>query len=165
MQYSLFRGGQDYYGSKAAKSAVNAAQYDELDMHNRLIEMVTTTFYHYLAALENHKVTLRSIEAVESELKQSRLRYEAGSELKSDVLSLEVQAAAHDQEIHAANAVELIKTGLKILLGLNADQAFSLDSKTTLPLPDTPESFQQLLSKAKQQRPDFLAANQRLEMA
>ncbi len=166
LQYSLFRGGQDYYGSQAAKSAVNAAQYDEQDMHNRLIEMVTTTFYHYLAALENHKVTLRSIEAVESELKQSRLRYKAGSELKSDVLSLEVQAAAaHDQEIHAANAVELIKTGLKILLGLNADQAFSLDSESDLTLPDTPEKFEQLLTKAKQQRPDFEAANQRLQMA
>lgn len=166
LQYSLFRGGQDYYGSQAAKSAVNAAQYDEQDMHNRLIEMVTTTFYHYLAALENHKVTLRSIEAVESELKQSRLRYKAGSELKSDVLSLEVQAAAaHDQEIHAANAVELIKTGLKILLGLNADQPFSLAPDNNLTLPDTPEAFEQLLSKAKQQRPDFLAANQRLKMA
>ncbi len=166
LQYSLFRGGQDYYGSQAAKSAVNAAQYDEKDMHNRLIEMVTTTFYHYLAALENHKVTLRSIEAVESELKQSRLRYKAGSELKSDVLSLEVQAAAaHDQEIHAANAVELIKTGLKILLGLNADQPFSLDAETSPPLPGEPEAFESLLTKAKQQRPDFLAASQRLEMA
>ncbi len=166
LRYSLFRGGQDYYGSQAAKSAVTAAQYDEQDLRNRLIEMVTTTFYHYLAALENHKVALRSIEAVESELKQSRLRYKAGSELKSDVLSLEVQAAAaHDQEIHAANAVELIKTGLKILLGLNADQPFLLDSASELRLPDKPEEFAQLLSKARQQRPDFLAASQRLEMA
>ncbi len=166
LQYSLFRGGQDYYGSKAAQSAVDAAQLDKTTVRNQLIEMITRSFYHYLAALENHKVALHAIEAVESELKQSRLRYAAGTELKSDVLSLEVQAAAaHDQEIHAANTVELIKTSLKILMGLTAEQALTLDSSHKPKLPQKPEDFTRLLAKAMQQRPDYRAADKRLQMA
>lgn len=166
LQYSLFRGGQDYYGSKAAQSGVDAAKLDKTTVRNQLIEMITRSFYQYLAALENHKVTLHAIEAIESELKQSRLRYAAGTELKSDVLSLEVQAAAaHDQEIHAANVVKLIKTSLKILMGLTAEQTLALDSNHKPELPPEPADFTQLLAKAMQQRPDYQAADKRLQMA
>ncbi len=165
-QYSLFRGGQDYYASKAAESAVVAATLDEAAIKNQLTEWVTSAFYAYLAALENHKVSLRSIEAVASELKQSKIRYDAGTELKSDVLSLEVQlAAAQDNEIHAANASELILTSLKTLLGLNSEQTFTIDTKAGHNLPKHPDSFNQLLADALAKRPELKAAEKRLEMA
>jgi outer membrane protein TolC len=163
---SLFRGGQDYYMSKAAELGVDAATQDQSAMRNQLIRIVSSTFYGYLAAVEAHKVAQRSIAAVDSELTQSRIRYDAGSALKSDVLSLEVQLAeAKDAEIQAANAIELARTGLKTLLGLNVNQLFNIDSSDKWDLPEQHTEFVDLLNKAIAQRPEIIAVNKRLAMA
>jgi outer membrane protein len=108
--YSLFNGGQDYQNKIAAELGVDAATLEESATRNQLIQSVTSAFYGVLAAKEAHKVAQRSIDAVKSELEQSRTRFEAGTVLKSDVLSLEVQLAeAQDAEIRAANAIELVE--------------------------------------------------------
>ena len=125
VSYSLFRGGQDYFQTKAAQLGVEAAQLEKSAIRNQLIQAVSSTFYVYLASIAADEVAIRSIEAVESELKQSRIRYEAGAVLRSDVLSLEVQLAqAQDTKIQTANAIKLAKTGLKQLLGLNCPSTF-----------------------------------------
>ncbi len=120
---SLFRGGQDYQNSKAAELGIDAAEFERSTVRNALIEAVTASYYAYLAAQEAQKVAKDSITAITSELKQSKLRYEAGTVLKSDVLSLEVKLAeAQEAEIRAANGIELAKTGIVTLLGLSTDQ-------------------------------------------
>ncbi|WP_036300263.1 TolC family protein [Methylomarinum vadi] len=164
--YSLFRGGQDYQRSKAAELGVEAAALNRSALRNRLIQAVHSAYYGYLAAVEAHKVTQRSITAVTSELKQSRTRYEAGTALKSDVLSLEVQLAqAQDDEIQAANAIELARTGLKTLLGLNAEKSLEIESGADWALPEADNGFAELLSQAMAQRPEILAANKQLAIA
>ncbi len=164
--YSLFRGGQDYFMSKAAESEVKAATFDQSAMHNQLIQMVSSAFYSYLAAVEAHHVTLRSIAAVSSELKQSRIRYRAGSTLKSDVLSLEVQLAeAQDNEIRAANTIELARVSLKTLLGLDSEEPFEIETAGNWKTPDPQNEYSALLTRALAQRPEIKAANQRLTEA
>ena len=69
--YSLFRGGQDYFQSKSAELGIEAATLEKKATHNQLIQAVSSTFYAYLAAIEADKISNRSIEAVENELKQS----------------------------------------------------------------------------------------------
>lgn len=164
--YSLFRGGQDYQLSKAAELGVEAATLNKSSMRNRLIQAVHSAFYAYLAAVEAHKVTQRSIEAVDSELKQSRDRYEAGALLKSDVLSLEVQLAqAKEEEIQAKNAIELTRTGLKTLLGLNAEQSLEIDSGAQWTPPTNNKAFDAMLQQAISQRPEMQVAQKQLEIA
>lgn len=164
--YSLFRGGQDYQRSKAAELGVEAATLNRSALRNQLIQAVHSAYYGYLAAVEAHKVTQRSITAVASELKQSRTRYDAGTALKSDVLSLEVQLAqAQDDEIQAANAIELARTGLKTLLGLTAERQLELDSTASWALPQADNSFTDLLNQALVQRPEIQAANKQLAIA
>lgn len=163
--YSLFRGGQDYYNSKAAKVAVEAATLEQTAMQNRLVQTVSSAFYAYLAAVDAHKVSQRSIVAIDSELRQSKIRYEAGSTLKSDVLTLEVQLAeAQDQEIQAANAIELARLGLKTLLGLEVHQSLTIDSSKHWELPEQQAELSTLLTQAMAQRPEIKAINKRLEM-
>ncbi len=165
-RYSLFRGGQDYYQSKAAGLGVETATLEKSAARNQLIQMVSSTFYSYLAAIEADKVAIRSISAVENELKQSRNRYEAGSTLKSDLLSLEVQLAeAQDSKIHTANTIELAKVGLKSLLGLSAHEAFEIDSTTQWVLPENKNTFAELLDKAMSQRPETEIASKQIKMA
>ena len=73
--YSLFRGGQDYYQSQAAQLGIEASELEKSATRNRLLNNVTAAYYGELAAIQAHKVSQRSIESVQSELDQSRVRY------------------------------------------------------------------------------------------
>jgi len=163
---SLFRGGQDYQNSKAAELGIDSAEFERSTVRNALIEAVTASYYAYLAAQEAHKVAQDSISAIASELKQTKLRYEAGTVLKSDVLSLEVKLAeAQEAQIRAANGIELSKTGLATLLGLSADQAFTVASSSMLPEAKLSASFNDLLELAMTQRPEVKAAANQVEIS
>ncbi len=163
---SLFRGGQDYQNSKAAELGISVAEFERASVRNALIEAVTASYYAYLAAQEAHKVAQDSISAITSELKQTKLRYEEGTTLKSDVLSLEVKSAeAQEAQIRAANGIDLAKTGIATLLGLSADQAFTVASSSMLPEPKLTTSFDDMLGLAMTQRPEVKAAANQVEIA
>lgn len=165
-RYSLFRGGQDYYNSKAAELGVDTANLDKSAVRNQLIQTVSSTFYAYLAAIEIDQVSDRSIEAVKKELQQSKNRYEAGVALKSDLLSLQVQLAeAQDKKIQTSNAIELTKIGLKSLLGITANQSFFIDPSNNWSMPQADRSFDDLLAIAMNQRPETQAAQKHIEIA
>ena len=164
---SLFRGGQDYQASKAAELGIDAAEFEHSSVRNALIEAVTATYYAYLAALEAQQAAQDAIAAIASELKQTRLQYEAGTVLKSDVLSLDVQLAeAQAAEIRAANGIEIAKTSLANLLGLSSFQAFTVaPSASLLTSPKLPASFNDLLEQAMAQRPEVKAAANQVEIS
>ncbi len=164
---SLFRGGQDYQNSEAAKLGIDAAEFERSAVHNALIEAVTATYYAYLAAQEAQKVAQESITAIASELKQTQLRFEAGTVLKSEVLSLDVQMAQmQEAEIRATNGIELSKTGLANLLGLAGSPAFTVASSASLlPQPKVTASFNNLLELAMTQRPEVKAAANQVEIS
>lgn len=157
--YSLFRGGQDYYLSEAAKLGIASSELEKSATRNRLINHVTAAYYGQLAAMDAHKVSVRSIDAVQSELKQSRINFQAGTLLKSDVLSLEVQLAeAKDAEIQAGNAIELANTMLKTLLGLSARENLTLNIEHQPGLPKAPGKFEKLVDEAFSHHPELKAA-------
>jgi len=164
---SLFRGGRDYQNSKAAELGIDAAELEHSIVRNALVEAVTASYYAYLAAQEAQKVAQDSIAAITSELKQTKLRYETGTVLKSDVLSLEVKLAeSQEAEIRAANGIEQSKAGIATLLGLTTDHAFTVASSSSrLPEPKITASFNDLLELALTQRPEVKAAATQVEIA
>lgn len=162
--YSLFRGGRDYYLGKAAELGVEASELEKSALRNHLLNNVTAAYYGELAAVAAHKISIGAVDAVDSELRQSRLRYEAGTLLKSEVLSLEVQLAeAKDAEIQAANAIELAQNMLKTLLGLGAGEPLSI-AEAEAALPTTPATYEELLDQART-HPELQAAQKRVEIA
>jgi outer membrane protein TolC len=164
--YSLYNGGQDLAQTKAAELGITGEALQASATRNQLVEVVTSTFYAILAAQEAHTIAERSIKAVQSELNQSQVRYDAGTELKSDLLSLRVKLTeAQDAEIQTANGVEQAKAGLKTLLGLDSNQTFGITEAsawTTLPK-ITP--FPSLLDQALTQRPEMQAATLKIAIA
>jgi TolC family type I secretion outer membrane protein len=163
-QMSLFRGGQDYYRKKAAELGVEAAELEREALHNRLAASVTAAYYAMLAAPRQVEAARRSVEAVESELKNARIQYEEGALLKSDVLSLEVRRAqARETELKAQNAVELTLSGLKTLLGQDSDEALALREAADAPA-GKPENLADLLNQALAHRPEMQAAARQMEM-
>ena len=163
---SLFRGGQDYQNSKAAELGIDAAEFERSSIHNALIQAVTATYYAYLAALEAQKIAQNSIAAIDSELKQTRIKHAAGTVLKSDVLSLEVKLAeAQEALIRAANGIETTKVNLANLLGLPNQQDFNIASSSIFTPPKLVNSFNELLEQAMSQRPEVKAAANQVEIA
>ena len=164
---SLFRGGQDYQASKAAELGIDAAEFERSTVHNALIEAVTASYYAYLASIEAQKNAQDSITAITSQLNQTKLQYEAGTTLKSDVLSLDVQLAeAQEAELRATNGIELAKTSMANLLGLSSFQTFTVaPSSSLLAKPKPPASFNDLLDQAMAQRPEIKAAANQVEMS
>jgi len=164
--YSLFRGGQDYYSSQAAQLGIEASELEKSATRNHLVNNVTAAYYGELAAIAAHKVSQRSIEAVQNELEQSRVRFAAGSLLKSDVLSLEAQLAeTREADLQAGNAIELAENMLKTLLGLSANEAFAINQTLEPPLPKTPGAFDDLLNQALASHPELQAAEKRVKIA
>lgn len=164
--YALFRGGQDYHANEAAKLGIEATQLEKSAVRNQLINSITTTYYAQLAAQAEQEVTLRAIEAVQSELNQSELKYQAGTVLKSDVLSLQVQLAqAKEEQLQAANSIELAKSLLKTLLGLSANDSLVIKESLNQALPKNTASFTELLNQAINQHPQLKAAEQKVAIA
>ncbi len=164
--YSLFRGGQDYYLKQAAELGVETAELEKVATRNHLANHVTATFYGYLAAQDAHELSQCSVAAVQSQLEQSKIRFDAGALLKSDVLSLEVQLAeAKDAQIQASNAIEMAKAMLKTLLGLSAEQDFTIGETLAQALPTTPAAFEVLLTQARGQHPEIKAVEKRVDIA
>jgi outer membrane protein TolC len=164
--YSLFRGGQDYYQSQAAKLSVEASEYEKSATRNRLLSNVTAAYYGELAAIDAHRISQRAIQAVQSELNQSQVRFDAGTVLKSDVLSLQVQLAeAKEQDIQSANAIEMAQNMLKTLLGLSVNDEFAINENQTSVLPAAPAGFDGLLNEALSHHPELKAAENRVAIA
>ena len=164
--YSLFRGGQDYYQSQAAQLGIETSELEKSATRNRLLSNVTAAFYGELAAIDSHKMSLRTIEAVQSELEQSRARFNAGALLKSDVLSLEVQLAeAQEADSQAANAIEMAHNMLKTLLGLSVTDAYTINVALESQLPKAPEGYNELLAKALSSHPELKAAEKKVLIA
>ncbi len=163
---SLFRGGQDYQNSKAAELGIEAAEFERSSIHNALIQAVTATFYAHLAAIEAQKNAQNAIVAIESELKQTQLKYDAGTVLKSDVLSLEVKLAeAQESQIRATNGIETAKANLVNLLGLPSQAIFNMASSSINTPPKLTTPFNELLEQAMGQRPEVKAAAKQVEIA
>lgn len=161
---SLFRGGQDYYRKKAAELGVEAAELERSALRNRLAASVTAAYYANLVAPRQVEVARHSLQAVDSELSMARIQQQAGALLKSDVLSLEVRRSqAKENELRALNAVELARSSLRTLLGLDSAEPLAIqDSAESPPLHDE-DNLNALINQALTQRPEVLAANRQID--
>lgn len=155
----LFRGGQDVARRAGAAQGLEAAKLERAALRNLLADAVIATFYALRAAPEQVEVARVSIDAVARALDQSRARFEAGAVLKSDVLSLEVRlAAAREAHVRAQNAVELARTGLRLLLALPADAPVEVAPAPDPTYAELPDAFAAALERALARRPEIQAA-------
>jgi len=162
---SLFRGGQDYYRKKAAELGVESAELERSALHNRLAASVTAAYYAVLAAPKQVEAARHSLDAVDSELKNARILHNEGALLKSDVLSLEVRRSqARETELKALNAVELTRSGLRTLLGVDTSETLEIRESADAPTPTQQDSVSGLMTQALVQRPEIQVAARQVEM-
>ena len=161
----LYRGGQDWERRQASALGVEAARLEQRALRNGLTEAVIATYYALLATPEQVQATRASIDAVDSALGQARSRFDTGTGLEADVLSLEVRLSeARENHLRAENAVELSRAGMRALLALppgTAVEAMPGDGMTAADLPSTPAEAQ---SRAAAHRPELAASGRLVEM-
>ncbi|HSP97658.1 MAG TPA: TolC family protein [Candidatus Dormibacteraeota bacterium] len=163
--FPIFRGGQDYLRRQAAELGVETAKLERLAVRNALTEAVIDAFYALVAAPQLADSAGASVRAVNTALDHARTGFDAGTVLKSDVLSLETRLAeAREGQLRATNAIELARTGLRTLLGQPAGQPLEITppvGDTTPTLPDTADAA---VTRATAARPEVGAAASQVAM-
>lgn len=163
--FPIFRGGQDYLRRQAAELGVEAAKLERLAVRNALTEAVIDAFYALVAAPQLADAAGASVRAVSAALDHARTGFDAGTVLKSDVLSLEARlAAAREEQLRATNAVELARTGLRTLLGLPAGQTIEIAPSAGAAAPPMPATADEAVSRATADRPELGAATSQVAM-
>lgn len=164
MQWSLFRGGQDYYLQQAAKLGIDADRAQQNAIRNDLATAVSAAFYDLLEAPQRVEVARRTLTTVSKELEFMQARRAQGMALKSDVLSLEVRLAqAREEEIRALNAKESARTALRTLLAAPPEARLEVVAGDSIEVPESPGEFSDWLQKALRHRPELVAAAKQAE--
>ncbi|MBX3024217.1 TolC family protein [bacterium] len=163
--FPIFRGGQDYFRRQAAALGVEAAKLERLAVRNGLTEAVIDAFYALVAAPQLAESAGASVRAVGAALDHARTGFDAGTVLKSDVLSLETRLAeSREQQLRASNAIELARTGLRTLLGQPAGRSLEIAPPPRDAAPALPDTLEAALARATAARPELAAAGRQVAM-
>ncbi len=161
---NLFAGGSHSLNKSRAEQGLKQALSGQKAATNELVAAVVDTYLAMLSAADAIDVAEQSVSLVEREIQSARVRYEGGSLLRADLLSLEVRRSqAREQVINAQAAHENLKAALRNLL----------DREATAPLEPVsgelgyspPESFEEALQIALDRRPELISAEAEVESA
>jgi len=165
VRYNLYRGGRDRLRRWVAQTGKDIRQLDRQEVENSLVASVIHAYYDIRAAEDFVQTAHASTETVRAQHQESRVKWEHGATLKSDVLSLEVRLAeAQEREIRAENSRKLTAAALANLLGGDADTPIQLAEADWDP-GDIPKDYELALAEALSKRPELLRARQRVEQA
>lgn len=166
LRYNLFNGGRDVLERWMAQTGKTISQLGRAEIGNGLTAAVIGGYYDVRAA-EAAVATVRSSEkAVASQWQETRTRWEQGSALKSDVLSLEVRLAeVREQLIQAENARRLAATALAHLMGLSGGGEEIHLGADDWEAGELPEEEVPAMAEAMANRPELLQGRERVRRA
>ena len=152
---NLFNGGRDYLRKRMAETGLRISEMDRDSIKNGLVTSVIHAYYSALAAEEYVGISEDSVKTAKKELATATVRYDAGSALKSDVLSLKVALARSEEDlIRARNNHTLSLSSLANLLGLNPDTPLRLEGNDRTPI-KVPDLYEEALVTAFARRPEL----------
>ncbi len=164
LMYSLFSGGRDYYGYKAAAARADAAQHM---LKGTELDVAMQARLDYIAALrerENARVTSELLRDVEERLRVSQEMFEGGRAPRYYLLRDETELANVVQmNTMAQSRVELALVSLKTTLGV--DLASPITLADTLKFTPVTLSIDEGIREARDRHPDLKAAIKQREAA
>lgn len=123
VQYRLYHGGRDHAALDAATAQRDAARLDQATVQSQLSFAVTRAFHIIRQAEETLQARQTAVEATSASLAVARARFQEGSLLKEDLLTMEVQEArSEEQRIQARHGLDLARRGFLNLLGLTGGE-------------------------------------------
>jgi len=118
-QYRLYSGGKDTANRQAASARVDGAATDRTSLYRLLAFEVVRAFHTVVQAEEMTDVREEALKAITASLEVAQARFEAGTLLQEDLLTIELQqATASENLIASRHAEELARRRFLNLLGL-----------------------------------------------
>jgi outer membrane protein TolC len=142
-----------------------AAKYNVKSARDLVVLVAGNLYLQSLAAAARVESAQAQLQTAQAVFDQATRLKEGGIVAGIDVLRAEVQLGSERQRLTAAqNDFEKTKLQLARVIGLPPGQAFTLsDDVPFTPLPEL--TLEQALERAYAQRPDYLAAQERLKAA
>ncbi len=151
---NVFRGGGDVLRERMARKEHRIHRLDRNAVRNDLVASVIGAYFDALAAGDHVKIAHQSVETVKAQLRSVRVRFEGGSVLRSDLLSMEVRLAqALEERIRAENRHELSLLALAHVMGLQQGQRLELSHDSWIS-PHFPPSLEEGTRMALARRPE-----------
>lgn len=155
MSQPLFQGGEALLGYSQARLGREMAGAYVLSSRQQLMFQVTQAYFGLQLAREKLGVVRKAQETAAQHLKIAQTRYQAGSVVRSDVLSAEVHLAKLTQEeMTAASQVKIAQSALDTVLGLQVATSRPLAPAPREPAP-LPPKLEDLQRTAQEKRPDL----------
>lgn len=159
---NLFKGGGDRLRARMARQEVRIQELERDAVRNGLVASVIGAYFGVLAAQDYVEVAEQSVRTVESQLRNVKVRFEGGSALKSDMLSVEARLAqAREERIRAENRHRLALAALVHLLGIENRVRLELSTDSWSP-PEIPPDLEAGLAVALQKRPELRRVREEL---
>ena len=164
VQQPLFTGGKILSLNKQAKNNLEATKYNYEEAKQNLILQVKEAYFGILVAQKYREVCQDAVEQMRAHLETVKGLYSAGTVPNIDLLRTEVQLANAEQTlIKAENGVELAKASFNTILG--KDLNLPVEVVNVFEVIEQDYNLDQLLKKAKSNRPEVYKIKHNIEMA
>lgn len=154
-QVSLFNGGRNILGRAIAKEDLTMNTWDSMAARNNVASQLVNAWYDSLSAGDFIKIAEESVATVKSQLDIMTVRFQGGSALKSDILSLNVRLAQAEEDLlKSKNRYKLATAALATILGVYPSRDISIDT-APFSLTGIPEKYEQGMAVALEHRPEL----------
>ncbi len=162
---NVYNGGRDILQRRIAGNDLDIQRMDRRAVENALVASVIQSYYNLLAAQDYIKIATESVATVSEQLRIMMVRFEGGSALKSDILSLKVRLAqANEDLVRSNNQQKIARAVFANLLGVSAEKDIILrqESPSSIPIPN---DFSFCVLEAIKKRPELKKVRKNLEKA
>jgi outer membrane protein len=152
----------NYFGARQSKIK---AHLDVINSEQDLIYSVKTSYYGYLAFVENVDVQEQAVERSKEQLKLINSRFELGSASKSDVLKQKVQVGNDELALlEAQNSVVTSKATLAYTIGIDPNRE-DIEFSTEYSTREFDGTVDEAIQFGLEKEPGLLAAERDLAAA
>lgn len=155
---NLFNAGRDLLRRRMAEAGSSISKLDRDAVRNALIASVIDAYHRVLIARAFIEISEESVSTVRKQLDLMRVRFEGGSVLKSDVLSLEVRlASSQEAVVRSRSRHQVALSALAAILGVDPDPEIRITGEG-MPASAVPGDYRSGLAYALAHRPELAQA-------
>ena len=166
LEWSVYRGGRNIYGARAASAHLDASELALKSIHNNLAFSVSSAYYEILKSLNSIAVAEESIRRLQAHLDVAQARLENDVALKSDVLRVEVRLAEAEEALAIArHNLHRARSRLNLAMGRSINGPLALAPEEIDPVKLSLEgaTLEELITQARRYRPEIKMAGLNVE--
>ncbi len=162
---NIFNGGRDRLNMEISRIGLEISRLDRQVVKNDLTAAVIKSYFDIMAARDYITIAEKSVDTVSEQLRVMRIRYENGSVLKSDFLSLKVRFAQAEEElVRSRNQLAVTKGIFAVIMGIDPLMEINLKQEPCRPA-EVPPDYIDAVSLAIEKRPELTKLRKQLIQA